>query len=123
MRRSGLVLVLMGLAACDDVPTDGANPGLFEPYMFNDLPYNVSFVSSTPVEDAALLAQGFTTSREIQVFRMAGEPFGAGDAAKAESVAAAFCTGGTLTFVPGAEAILDDSASFVFPRSCLEREG
>jgi hypothetical protein len=124
MRRLVPVLVLAALAGCDDRTAEFDNPGLFEPYMFNDQAYNVSFIATTPIEDLALLAQGFTASRAIEVFRMSGEPFGPTDAAEAAAVAARFCTGGTLIFVPGADGVFgDDSPGFVFARNCLEREG
>jgi hypothetical protein len=124
MHRLVLVSVLAALAGCDDATAEFDSPGLFEPYMFNDEAYNISFIATTPIEDQALLAQGFIASRAIEVFRMSGEPFGPTDAAEAAAVAAQFCTGGTLIFVPSADGIFsDDPPGFVFARNCLEREG
>lgn len=116
----GMILIL--LAGCDIGQSRPVDVGLFEPHMFNDLPYNVSFTSTNPIEDAALLAQGFSASREIAVFRMSGEPFGTNDGAEAAAVAAAFCVGGPFVFVPGADGILGDDAGYVFSHSCLVRE-
>lgn len=124
MRGRVLCVAIAGLTGCVDAQTQGGNPGLFEPYIFNDQAYNVSFIASTPIEDPALLAQGFIASREIEVFRMSDQPFGAADEAEAAAVAARFCTGGTLTFVPGATGVLGgDPGGFVFARNCLERAG
>jgi len=123
MRGFLAVVGLIALASCDDTQTDGGNPGLFEPWLFNDVAYNVSFVGSNPIADPALLAQGFIAGRDIAVFRMTDVPFDAGDAAEAEAVAADFCAGATRLFVSGAEGLLFDRGGFVFPQSCLERQG
>ena len=122
-RAAGIAGVLAALAGCDALPADGANPGLFEPRLFNDLPYNVSFVGSGPVEDAGLVAQGFTTARDIAVFRMTGAPFGPGDMTEAEAVAADFCIGPARVFAPAPDRTRLDGGGVLFSGACPGRDG
>jgi hypothetical protein len=119
MRAPVAIVILSALAACEGAPPDGGNPGLFEPRMFNDVPYNVSFVGTSTVDDPALVAQGYTLRKDIEVYRMTGSPFGPGDLPEAEAVAEDFCSGPTWAFVTSAENVRLEAGGYLFSGACL----